>query len=90
MNTRTDIAQNSAGLASKAPVRWQISEGLTPYPAAVAEMEKQAELIANDKAEELVWLVEHPPLYTAGTSASPEDLLAPERFPVFETGRGGQ
>ena len=71
-------------------VEWNISEGLTPYPAAVARMEARAEAIARKEADELIWLVEHPPLYTAGTSAKPSDLTEPERFDVFETKRGGQ
>ncbi|MGE3967270.1 MAG: lipoyl(octanoyl) transferase LipB [Dongiaceae bacterium] len=69
---------------------WWISEGLTPYPAAVATMEARVAGIAAGTAREQVWLVEHPPLYTAGTSANPADLLAPDRFPVYATGRGGQ
>jgi lipoyl(octanoyl) transferase len=73
-----------------APVEWVVSEGLTGYDDAVAEMEMRAGLIADGKARERVWLVEHPPLYTAGTSARDEDLIAPERFPVHRSGRGGQ
>jgi lipoyl(octanoyl) transferase len=72
------------------PVEWVVSEGLTGYDEAVAEMEARAGLIADGLARERVWLVEHPPLYTAGTSARDEDLIAPERFPVFRSGRGGQ
>ena len=71
-------------------IAWRISDERVPYPAAVAEMEASASRIADGRARELVWLLEHPPLYTAGTSAKNEDLLAPTRFPVFETGRGGQ
>ena len=71
-------------------VEWQISDGLTPYPEAVATMERRAEAIARGEASELIWLVEHPPLYTAGTSARPADLVDPGRFPVFEARRGGQ
>ncbi|WP_409144830.1 lipoyl(octanoyl) transferase LipB [Pseudoxanthobacter sp. M-2] len=73
-----------------APVEWVIADGLVPYEAALAEMESRAAAIAEGRAAERVWLVEHPPLYTAGTSARDEDLLTPERFPVFRTGRGGQ
>jgi lipoyl(octanoyl) transferase len=62
---------------------------LLPYPEAVALMEKHADAIAAGAANELMWLVEHPPIYTAGTSASPADLID-ARFPVFKTGRGGQ
>lgn len=72
------------------PVEWVVAEGLTGYDEAVAEMETRAALIADGEARERVWLVEHPPLYTAGTSAKDEDLIAPERFPVFRSGRGGQ
>jgi lipoyl(octanoyl) transferase len=72
------------------PVEWLISDGLTPYEDAVAFMEARAAAIADGTARELVWLVEHPPLYTAGTSAQPADLIEPDRFPVFQTGRGGQ
>lgn len=68
----------------------RVSEGLVPYPEALAAMEARAAAIAEGRAGELVWFVEHPPLYTAGTSAKPEDLVDPTRFPVFETGRGGQ
>jgi lipoyl(octanoyl) transferase len=73
-----------------APVEWQVSAGLTPYPEAVAAMEARVAAIASGQAPERVWLVEHPPLYTAGTSADPADLLAPGRFPLYQTGRGGQ
>ncbi len=71
-------------------VDWTVSEGLTPYPEAVALMEQRAADIAAGQADELVWLVEHPPLYTAGTSANSADLVDPDRFPVFDTKRGGQ
>jgi len=71
-------------------VEWRVSEGVTDYQAAVAAMEERVALIAEGNARELVWLVEHPALYTAGTSANPADLLAPDRFPVHATGRGGE
>ena len=71
-------------------VEWIISNGLTDYDAACAVMEARAEAIARGEAEECVWLVEHPPLYTAGTSAKPADLVEPDRFPVHVTKRGGQ
>ncbi|WP_017927188.1 lipoyl(octanoyl) transferase LipB [Limimaricola hongkongensis] len=71
-------------------VDWIVSDGLTPYEDAVAAMEARARAIATGDAEEAIWLVEHPPLYTAGTSAKPADLTDPDRFPVFETRRGGQ
>ncbi|RYE34893.1 MAG: lipoyl(octanoyl) transferase LipB [Hyphomicrobiales bacterium] len=72
------------------PVEWVVAEGAVGYDEAVAEMEARTALIADGLARERVWLVEHPPLYTAGTSARDEDLIAPERFPVFRSGRGGQ
>jgi len=72
------------------PAGWAVSPGLTPYDRAVAAMEARVEAIAEGRAGELVWLLEHPPLYTAGVSAKPADLLDPHRFPVFQTGRGGQ
>src|SRR5208282_4088892 len=71
------------------PVEWLVSPGLTGYEAALAEMEARAEDVAAGRAHERVWLLEHPPLYTAGTSARPEDLIE-ARFPVFRAGRGGQ
>ncbi|WP_407495351.1 lipoyl(octanoyl) transferase LipB [Pseudooceanicola sp. MF1-13] len=69
---------------------WQITEGLTDYDEAVATMEARANAIAAGDADELIWLVEHPPLYTAGTSAKRDDLIDPDRFPVYDTRRGGQ
>ena len=70
-------------------MEWRISEGLVDYPTALAEMEARVEAIRQGAAPELVWLLEHPPLYTAGTSAQAGDLLQPDRFPVFAAGRGG-
>jgi lipoyl(octanoyl) transferase len=72
------------------PVTWEITEGLVPYPEAMAIMDRHVDLIAKGEEAERVWLLEHPPLYTAGTSAHAEDLVDPGRFPVFKTGRGGQ
>jgi len=72
------------------PVEWRVTEGLVPYPDAVAAMEARAAGIAAGTAPEQVWLLEHPPLYTAGTSAREADLVAPDRFPVFRSGRGGE
>ncbi len=71
------------------PVEWVVADGLADYEAAVSEMESRAAGIARGEAAERVWLVEHPALYTAGTSAKPADLLD-ARFPVHQTGRGGQ
>ena len=73
-----------------AAIEWRLSDGPVPYEDAVAEMERRIAAIRAGTAPELVWLLEHPPLYTAGTSARPEDLLAPGGLPVFKTGRGGQ
>ena len=76
---------------SAAPeVEWRISDQPVGYAEAVAEMEARAAAIHQGEAPELVWLLEHPALYTAGTSARDEDLLTPNRFPVHRTGRGGQ
>jgi lipoyl(octanoyl) transferase len=73
-----------------APLEWQVSERPVPYPEALADMEARAADIALGRSLERVWLLEHPPLYTAGTSANAADLLSPHRFPVYEAGRGGQ
>jgi lipoyl(octanoyl) transferase len=75
--------------ATAAP-EWRTEERPVPYPEAVAAMEARVAAIRAGTAPELVWLLEHPPLYTAGTSARDEDLLEPGRFPVYRTGRGGQ
>jgi lipoyl(octanoyl) transferase len=69
---------------------WRIEPGLTDYANALEAMEARVEAIRTGAARELIWLVEHPPVYTAGTSATPDDLVEPERFPVFRTGRGGR
>ena len=71
-------------------VEWITSPGLTDYDLALREMEARAKAIREGTAGEAIWLLEHPPLYTAGTSAKPEDLRAPDRFPVYQTRRGGQ
>ena len=71
-------------------IEWRVSPGLTPYEQALAEMERRVEAIQRGEASELVWLLEHPPLYTAGTSADPAELFNPEGFPVYEAGRGGR
>lgn len=90
MLTRTDLDLSMLAKPGSAPVRWRISDGLVPYEEAVAEMEREVAAIADGRADELVWLLEHPPLYTAGTSANSADLIEPDRFPVFSTGRGGE
>jgi lipoyl(octanoyl) transferase len=73
----------------KTDLEWRISDAPVPYPQALAEMEARAAAIAEGTAGEQIWLLEHPPIYTAGTSARDEDLIDP-RFPVYRTGRGGQ
>lgn len=90
MNGNPDSLANmvSGGLTQPA-VEWRIAPGLMPYPEAVALMEERAAQIATAQQPNLVWLVEHPAIYTAGTSAKDADLLD-ARFPVFKTGRGGQ
>ena len=88
MNSRTDAGRllTATGLP---PAAWQIADAPVAYEDAVTAMDARVAAIADGHAGELVWLLEHPPLYTAGTSARPADLLAP-RFPVHQTGRGGQ
>lgn len=71
-------------------IEWRIAEAPVPYPEAVALMESRVAEIGAGQAPQMVWLLEHPPLYTGGTSARAEDLLQPDRFPVYQTGRGGQ
>lgn len=87
---REALAVSFLPQAEAEPVEWAIADAPVGYDAAVAEMERLAGLIADGAARERVWLVEHPALYTAGTSARDEDLLTPERFPVHRSGRGGQ
>ncbi|MBL8790886.1 MAG: lipoyl(octanoyl) transferase LipB [Rhizobiales bacterium] len=77
-------------ISDTSPVRWEVTPGLVGYPEALLRMEREVEAIRNGQATELIWLLEHPPLYTAGTSANPDDLVSPGRFPVFDAGRGGQ
>jgi lipoyl(octanoyl) transferase len=81
----TDAASIGAGL-----VEWRTAAGLTEYADALAVMQERVAMVRAGAANELVWLVEHPPLYTAGTSARPEQLVEPGRFPTFAAGRGGQ
>lgn len=84
------IPEPSLTRADGRPVQWAVSTGYIDYEPAVAAMEARVAAIAAGEAEEVVWLLEHPPLYTAGVSAKDDDLLAPDRFPVHRTGRGGQ
>ena len=90
MLERAQLPTNFFAEDGAPPVEWKVSDGLTDYDVAVAFMEDRVERIAKGEADELVWLVEHPPLYTAGTSAMDDDLLTPDRFPVYRTGRGGE
>jgi lipoyl(octanoyl) transferase len=87
---RSQIAASFMPSPGSDPVEWRIEPGLTAYAEALAFMEARADAIRKGEAGELVWLVEHPPLYTAGTSARSDDLVEPDRFPVFEAGRGGE
>ena len=84
------LTERSLTRADGRPVQWAVSTGYVDYEPAVAAMEARVAAIAAGEAEEVVWLLEHPPLYTAGVSAKDDDLLAPDRFPVHRTGRGGQ
>jgi lipoyl(octanoyl) transferase len=79
-----------SGDRDRPPVEWLVSSAPVPYELACAFMERRVNAIAAGEAAELVWLLEHPSIYTAGTSAKPADLLEPDRFPVYRTGRGGQ
>jgi len=89
VNARNELCFGLPAPAGSQPVAWRISDAAVDYELAVAQMEARAEAIAAGRASELVWLLEHPPLYTAGTSTSQGDLIE-ARFPVFQTGRGGQ
>jgi lipoyl(octanoyl) transferase len=86
---RDELTVGLPASAESAPVEWRVSDALVPYESAVAAMEARVAAIAAGREPELVWLLEHPPLYTAGTSAQRADVLE-ARFPVFESGRGGQ
>ncbi len=90
MPARSQLETAFLPLPGSAPVEWRVEPGYVAYPHALAFMEARAEAIRAGTADELVWLVEHPPLYTAGTSARIEDLIEPNRFPVFSAGRGGE
>ena len=79
-----------SGHAAAEAIEWRASPGLTDYPEALKAMEQRAEAIRAGQARELIWLLEHPPLYTAGTSADPAELFNPERLPVYVAGRGGR
>jgi lipoyl(octanoyl) transferase len=89
VNARNELTVGLGPPPGSAGVEWRVSNALVPYEQAVAFMQARAAAIAAGKEPELVWLIEHPPLYTSGTSAKPEELIE-ARFPVFESGRGGQ
>jgi lipoyl(octanoyl) transferase len=91
MSTPLDLSLRPGGVRiDGSPIEWAVSEGPVDYLTAVEIMERRVAAIADGAAPELIWLLEHPALYTAGTSAQWGDLLDPERFPVYRTGRGGQ
>src|SRR6202790_2987134 len=89
VNDRQSLDLSTFARADESAVEWLISDAPVPYPEAIAAMETRVADIAAHQAPELVWLLEHPPLYTSGTSGKASDLLDP-RFPMFTTGRGGQ
>ncbi|MCW5770537.1 MAG: lipoyl(octanoyl) transferase LipB [Rhodospirillaceae bacterium] len=86
----SDAGATDAGAPAPARVEWRIDDAPVPYAEALAFMHARAAAIREGRAPEMVWLLEHPPLYTAGTSARDEDVLAPGALPVFRSGRGGQ
>lgn len=90
MMLRDDLSANFLPAIGAPSIEWRVEPGLTAYPDAVAFMEERVAEIRDGTAPELVWLVEHPPLYTAGTSAKTGDLIDPNRFPVFPSSRGGE
>jgi lipoyl(octanoyl) transferase len=89
VNTRSLSVLTLPSASASPPVQWRVSDSPVAYEAALAAMDERAAAITAGSAPELVWLLEHPPLYTAGTSSRPEDLVD-ARFPVHQTGRGGQ
>ena len=86
----TCVGPDKLRRADMAAVEWVVADTPVEYPVALQAMKDRASAIARGEAQELVWLVEHPPLYTAGTSAATTDLIDPKRFPVYEAGRGGE
>jgi len=90
MLSRDRLSRNFRPTVSSPPVEWLVAAGLTGYDEALAAMETRADAIRKNQAPELVWLVEHPPLYTAGTGAKATDLIDAKRFPVHYAGRGGE
>jgi lipoyl(octanoyl) transferase len=77
-------------MADTGNIEWRVSDGLVPYPDALADMEARASAVREGTATERVWLLQHPPLFTAGPSADPAELFNPQGFPVFDAGRGGR
>jgi lipoyl(octanoyl) transferase len=92
MNSRANASPDIRFFAQQdaPPVEWRVFHGLQPYVETIAAMEDYAEAVSQGVAPEAIWLLEHPPLYTAGTSTNPADLVEPDRLPVHQTGRGGQ
>ncbi|MFC5384407.1 lipoyl(octanoyl) transferase LipB [Aquamicrobium segne] len=90
MPERNQISTSFLATTGSTPVEWRIEPGLLDYPEALAFMEAHARAIREEGAREMIWLVEHPPLYTSGTSARSIDLIDPQRFPVYAAGRGGE
>ena len=88
-NGRNAVPVGLGSAAGLGPAEWRVSDGLIAYEGALAAMEERVTAIAEGRASELVWLLEHPPLYTSGTSSDPVDLIE-ARFPVHQAGRGGQ
>jgi lipoyl(octanoyl) transferase len=84
------LPQAMSASMSAHQIEWRVSPGLTAYPEALGEMERRASAIQAGEEAELIWLLEHPPLYSAGTSADPAELFNPRGFPVYEAGRGGR
>ena len=89
-NPERETLQTAMRRADGRAVRWRVLDGLAPYVQTLEAMERTADAISRGGADEQVWLLEHPSLYTAGTKANPRDLVAPDRLPVHRTGRGGQ
>jgi lipoyl(octanoyl) transferase len=89
VNVRDQLTFGLMAAPGSPPVEWRVTDALVPYEQAVAEMDARVDAIARGTASELAWLLEHPPLYTAGTSAQAADLIE-ARFPVYRSGRGGQ
>tara|TARA_B100001939_G_scaffold219936_1_gene189290 strand:- start:124 stop:780 length:657 start_codon:yes stop_codon:yes gene_type:complete len=84
------MTDSPSNIANPSNIEWDITDDLVPYEEALQRMEQRVQDIHDGTARELVWLLQHPPLYTAGTSADPTDLVDPDRFPVYAAGRGGQ